>query len=347
MRRSIVLLLIAVTALAGCKRTVSRDAVNSGAVAYNQSSSVVPSSSPSDARTAIGGPVRLQSPTATRNVQEASLNSAGSAQGSAQAAERKIIRNAEITIETDAPNDGQRKIAAIAEKHGGFVVTSESRQNDARSQTVAATVVNVIVRVPAQKFAEAIEEIRGVGGRILHEKISGQDVTEEYIDLEARIRTKRALEAQFLEIMKQARKVSTRWKFRPNLLMSAPRLNGWKAGGAFWKTNRLSTINITLSTPAPVVAATTRGFFYDLKAAFGDGVDTGTEIILGIIRFVIVMIPVTLFILLPAWLVFRWLRRRIVWPGRTAAAPRPIRVNEFCDLFWCEKPRVVFLSAAH
>jgi hypothetical protein len=33
-------------------------------------------------------------------------------------------------------------------------------------------------------------------------------VTEEYIDLEARLRTKRALESQFLEIMKQARKVS-------------------------------------------------------------------------------------------------------------------------------------------
>lgn len=322
MRRSIVLLLIAVTALAGCKRTVSRDAVNSGAVAYNQSSSVVPSSSPSDARTAIGGPVRLQSPTATRNVQEASLNSAGSAQGSAQAAERKIIRNAEITIETDAPNDGQRKIAAIAEKHGGFVVTSESRQNDARSQTVAATVVNVIVRVPAQKFAEAIEEIRGVGGCILHEKISGQDVTEEYIDLEARIRTKRALEAQFLEIMKQARKVSDALEVQTQLADVRAEIERLEGRRRFLENqSALSTINITLSTPAPVVAATTRGFFYDLKAAFGDGVDTGTEIILGIIRFVIVMIPVTLFILLPAWLVFRWLRRRIVWPGRTAAAP--------------------------
>lgn len=255
-----------------------------------------------------------------REQQQAPLDSVSSAQAVAQAAERKIIRNAEIRIETDAPNEGQQKIAAIAEKHGGFVVISESRQNDARSQTAPATVVNVVVRVPAQKFEAAIEEIRAVGGRILHEKRSGQDVTEEYIDLEARIRTKRALEAQFLEIMKQARKVSDALEVQTQLANVRTEIEQFEGRRRFLENqSALSTINIALHTPAPIVAATTRGFFFDLKAAFGDGVDTGAEIILGIIRFVIVMIPVTLFILLPAWFAFKWLRRRIPWPGRTAA----------------------------
>src|SRR5687767_5834036 len=128
--------------------------------------------------------------------------------GGPQAIERKVIQNAEMTIETDSPDEGRRKIAAITDKHSGFVVISESKQNEAVSQNVASTVVNVVVRVPVRQFEAAIAEIRGVGGRILHEKSSGQDVTEEYIDLEARIRTKRALELQFLEIMKQARKIS-------------------------------------------------------------------------------------------------------------------------------------------
>ncbi|MGE0130371.1 MAG: DUF4349 domain-containing protein [Blastocatellales bacterium] len=254
--------------------------------------------------------------------QQAPLDSAASSRASSQATERKIIRNAEITIETEAPDEGQRKIAAIAEKHGGFVVISESKQNDARSQTAAATVVNVIVRVPAQKFEAAIEEIRGVGGRVLHEKRSGQDVTEEYIDLEARIRTKRALEAQFLEIMKQARKVSEALEVQTQLAEVRTEIERLEGRRRFLENqSALSTINITLHTPTPVVAATTSGFFYELKAAFGDGVDTGAEIILGVIRFVIVMIPVTLFILLPAWFVFKWLRRRIAWPGRTVVVP--------------------------
>jgi len=239
--------------------------------------------------------------------------------GVAQAAERKIIQNAELTIETDKPNDGQQKIGVIAEKHGGFVVVSESKQNEAESQTVASTVVNVIVRVPAQKFQATLDEIRAVGGRILHQKASGQDVTEEYIDLEARIRTKRALETQFLEIMKQARKISDAMEVQTQLADVRTEIERLEGRRRFLENqSALSTINITLHTPIPVVAAATRGFIYDLKAAFGDGMDIGADIFLGIIRFVIIMIPIILFILLPAAYVIKWARRRI--PVKAAAA---------------------------
>lgn len=249
--------------------------------------------------------------------QEVSLD----APGAAQAVERKIIQNAELTIESDKPTEGQQKIGLIAEKHGGFVVVSESKQNEAVSQTVASTVVNIVVRVPAQKFQATLEEIRAVGGRILHQKSSGQDVTEEYIDLEARIRTKRALEAQFLEIMKQARKISDAMEVQSQLADVRTEIERLEGRRRFLENqSALSTITITLHTPTPVVAAATRGFLYDLKSAFGDGADVGAEIFLGVIRFAIVMIPITMFILLPAWLVFKWARKRIPSPVKAAAA---------------------------
>jgi Domain of unknown function (DUF4349) len=248
--------------------------------------------------------------------QEVLLDSAGAAQAYA----RKVIQNAEITIETDKPNEGQQKIGVIAEKHGGFVIISESKRNEAASQNVASTVVNVVVRVPAQKFQTTIDEIRAVGGRILHDKSWSEDVTEEYIDLEARIRTKKALEAQFLEIMKQARKISDAMEVQTQLADVRTEIERLEGRRRFLENHTaLSTIKITLHTPTPVVAAATRGFLYDLKAAFGDGTDIGTGIFLGVIRFVIVMIPLTLFILLPAWFVFKWLRKRISWPVKAAA----------------------------
>jgi Domain of unknown function (DUF4349) len=240
--------------------------------------------------------------------------------GAAQAFARKVIQNAEITIETDKPNEGQQKLGVIAEKHGGFVIISESKRNEAASQNVASTVVNVVVRVPAQKFQATIYEIRAVGGRILHDKSWSEDVTEEYIDLEARIRTKKALEAQFLEIMKQARKISDAMEVQTQLADVRTEIERLEGRRRFLENqSALSTIKITLHTPTPVVAAATRGFLYDLKAAFGDGTDIGTGIFLGVIRFVIVMIPLTLFILLPAWFVFKWLRKRISWPVKAAA----------------------------
>jgi Domain of unknown function (DUF4349) len=266
----------------------------------------------SAARSSIAGPVEVLK---AQDAQVVALDSAGAA----QAFMRKVIQNAEMTIVTDKPSEGQQKIGVIAEKHGGFVVVSESKHNDAASQNVASTLVNVVVRVPAQKFQAALDEIRAVGGRILHEKSSGQDVTEEYIDLEARIRTKKALEAQFLEIMKQARKISDAMEVQTQLAEVRTEIERLEGRRRFLENqSALSTINITLHTPTQVVAAATRGFVYDLKAAFGDGMDTGAGIFLGIIQFVIVMIPVMLFIVIPVWLVFKWLRKRIPWPVKAA-----------------------------
>ena len=74
---------------------------------------------------------------------------------------------------------------------------------------------------------------------------------------------------------------------------------------------------VSAATAAQKAAANGADAF---KAAFGDGAEIGADIFLGILRFAIVMIPVTLFILAPAWFVFKWLRRRIPWPAKAAAA---------------------------
>ncbi len=150
-------------------------------------------------------PARME---AQQGQQGASLNAATSAQAAAQAFDRKIIRNADLIIELDSPEDAQSKITTIAETHGGFVVTSESKLNNVRNAAAPSRLVTVTVRVPSAQFNAAIEKIYAIGGRILQRKISGQDVTEEYIDLEARIRTQKALEAQMIEILKRAGKIS-------------------------------------------------------------------------------------------------------------------------------------------
>jgi hypothetical protein len=252
-------------------------------------------------------------------MQKVSLDSVSAAQASAQITDRKIIRNAEMTIEINDPNEGLQKIASIAEKSGGFVVTSESRENQANAQNLSSTTVTVVARVPSAQFDEAVEAIRRIGGRIKVEKLSGMDVTEEYIDLEARIRTKRALEMQFLEIMRQARKISDALEVQSQLTDVRTEIESLEGRRRFLENkSALSTISVTLQTPAPMLAATTSGFQENVKMAFGDGLYTASAIILGIIRFVIVMIPIALFILFPCWLLIRWLRRYISWPKRTA-----------------------------
>ncbi|MEK6301784.1 MAG: DUF4349 domain-containing protein [Acidobacteriota bacterium] len=243
--------------------------------------------------------------------QQGSLNPVSMDQPAPAGTDRKIIRNGELIVETDSPTDGQRAITAIAESHGGFVVTSEFKRNDAKGQSTPNQTVTVIVRVPSAQFLATIEQIRGVGSRIIQEKITGQDVSEEYLDLEARIRTKKALEAQFLEIMKQARKVSDALEVQSQLADVRTEIEQFEGRRRFLENqSALSTITATLQMPAPLVAATTTGFSHSVKQASGDAVDTAVAILLFFVQAVIVLAPVAVLIGLPAWFVWRLLRRR-------------------------------------
>ena len=246
--------------------------------------------------------------------EKSGTESLAAAQAQSQATERKIIQNADLTIELDSPEKMQRSIAVIAERHGGFIVTSESKQNSGGVQAAPQTTLTVIARVPAAKFNQAVEEIQGLGGTVVHSKLAGQDVTEEFIDLEARIRAKRALESQFLEIMKRAGKISDALEVQKELSNVRGEIEQMEGRRRFLENQAaLSTITVTLQTPAPIIAATTGGFWHSVKLAFGDGLDTSAGIVIGLIRFVLVMIPVVLLVLLPGWFVFRWLWRKVEW----------------------------------
>jgi hypothetical protein len=318
---AVILITIAITA-GSCSRTET-------ALLSNQSKQGVirdryEAAGKSQAATAStsSGDMALRMPSQSKSepaMQKVSLDSASASQVSAQITERKIIRDAEMTLEISDPNEGLQKIASIAEKNGGFVVTSESRENPANAQSLPSTTVTVVARVPAAQFDQAVEAIRRIGGQIKVEKLSGKDVTEEYIDLEARIRTKRALEMQFLEIMRQARKISDALEVQSQLADVRTEIESLEGRRRFLENkSALSTISITLQTPAPLLAATTSGFQQNVQMAFGDGLDAASEIILFIIRFVMVMIPIALFIVFPCWLLSKWLRRYISWPKRTA-----------------------------
>jgi hypothetical protein len=243
------------------------------------------------------------------NIQKVSLTDADKAQSSSVAMERKIIRNAELTMEISNPTESQRRIASIAEARGGFVVTSEASQSQTVDKTRPEMTVKVVVRVPAAQFDATINEIRGAASRILQEKTTGQDVTEEYIDLEARIRTKQALEAQFLEIMKQAKSVTDALEVQRQLAEVRTEIEQLEGRRRYLENqSSLSTITVTLESPTPLVS--TSGFFYSVRAAFADGVDLAAGITLFLIRALITLLPVALFIFLPVALILRYYIRR-------------------------------------
>lgn len=225
------------------------------------------------------------------------------------AIDRKIIRNGEFAIETKTPTEDQRKLQFMAESLGGFVVTSEYKNSTDRSE--ASTMVNVILRVPSANFQKATDEIVKLGLRVLHQKTTGQDVTAEYIDLEARLRAKKALEAQYFEIMKRASKISDVLEVQEKLTEVRGEIEQAEGRRRYLENqSSLSTINVSLQTPAPLVAATQTGFWASVKNSFGDGVDVTVAIVLGLIHFAIVALPIVVLLVLPGGLLLRYLWKR-------------------------------------
>jgi hypothetical protein len=234
--------------------------------------------------------------------------------------ERKVIQNGDFTIETKTPTEDQNKIAAIATSLNGFVVTSEYQQSASQTNST----VSLIIRVPAANFQKATDALLQIGTRLLHKKIAGQDVTAEYIDIEARLRAKKALEAQYFEIMKRAGKISDVLEVQEKLTEVRTEIEQAEGRRRYLENqSALSTINISLQTAAPLVAATQTGFWASVKNSFGDGVDVTVAIVLGLIRFVIVMLPIVVLILLPAGLIARFFWKRVSWPKKEAVGIVP------------------------
>jgi hypothetical protein len=114
------------------------------------------------------------------------------------ATERLIIRDANLDIVVRDTEDAVDRIDALAEELGGFVI--ESNLNEYQEGMRAY----LRLRVPAESLDTALERIRDLAVEVRRESVSGQDVTEEYVDLQSRMRHLEATEERLLTFMAEA-----------------------------------------------------------------------------------------------------------------------------------------------
>ncbi len=227
----------------------------------------------------------------------------------AKPVERKIIRNAQLELETDLPEEASQKITAIAKSKNGFVITSTQKSSNAK--VAGRDSVSMTIRVPAEKFEEALTEIRKTVDRVIVETISGQDVTEEFVDIQARLKTKKALEERYLEIMKRANSVEDALKVEAQLGELRTEIEQIEGRKRFLENQAsLSTITIELRT-ATEISASSDGFFYELKDAFADGFAMALTFILGLVRILLALLPFLILIVLPVFLIGRYFWRKM------------------------------------
>lgn len=256
-----------------------------------------------------GGGGREEHPLIAQNI---SLEQAAATQQAPVNIDRRIIRNAELNLETESPENSQRTITEIAQSKGGFVVESQQSSSDVKINV--RDVVSMTVRVPADKFTETLEEIRKTASRVVVETVKGEDVTEQFIDIEARLKAKKALEQQFMEIMKRANTVEDALSVQSQLADVRGEIEQIEGRKRFLENqSSLSTIKIRLQTPA-VFSANSEGFFYRLTESFSTGLDIALNFILGLVTLVVGVLPFAVFIGLPGFLIARYFWRKQTRP---------------------------------
>jgi len=121
--------------------------------------------------------------------------------GQTWATERMIVRTAAMSlVVVDVPGTIDQ-ITRLAEDFDGYVVSSERWRQEERLFGI------ITIRVPAEDFGDAMKALRGLAVDVTREETSSKDVTEEYIDLSAKLHNLEATEEQLLRLMEKAEKV--------------------------------------------------------------------------------------------------------------------------------------------
>lgn len=112
--------------------------------------------------------------------------------------ERLIVRDASLTIEVDDVQKADQEIRALVDATGGYVLSSSASGSDKN------LVIYASLKIPSEKLDSVITAVERLASKVIYRSMSGSDVTEEYVDLEARLGSLEAARDRLLVLLEKA-----------------------------------------------------------------------------------------------------------------------------------------------
>jgi len=238
------------------------------------------------------------------------------APGAQQQAQRLVIKTADLSLQVDSARDAEAALRTLVGQLGGYVVKVETSGTDENMSS------HVIFRVPAERFDQALSGVQGLAKKVLARTVGGDDVTEEFVDLEARLGNLEATRDRLQSFLDKAENVDEALKVNQSLSDLQGQIEQLKGRKKFLEQSAaLSTISVTLSPLPAIVPIVDEEGWQPLGVArdalrglvgFGQGLAT---LVIVILVWAPVWLPVVLFGL---W-ISRRLRRRVAPPKATEA----------------------------
>nr|WP_122012606.1 DUF4349 domain-containing protein [Maliibacterium massiliense] len=233
-------------------------------------------------------------------------------------AQEKIIRTYYYELRAQDVKGASARIESLVTQSGGYVLSSnmEAIGEEAQGRFYA----NLTVRVP-QNQATAFKEQLGKLGEVLSSSNAAEDVTDQYYDLEARLKAAQAEEAQLMELLKNCTSVEDTLKVREQLSQVRGEIESMQ--GQLKRLGELTqydTYNISLSPPNIMVRTDDNGriisaeeFSNGLSKGFQNSINVivngGAYLLIGLANIALPLLLVAAIVLAIIWIVRRAARR--------------------------------------
>jgi hypothetical protein len=209
--------------------------------------------------------------------------------------ERMVIFNAEMNLRVKSFEKTRNALEQKAKSYNGYIVQSSSNRYDGEQQSGTMT-----FRIPQEHFQSFLNDAEGLSVQVYNRQVSGQDVTEEYVDIESRLKSKRAVEARLLDFMKEAKKTEDLLKISSDLARVQEEIEQI-AGRKKYLENQsaLSTVTITIEendVPVPKIDNENLNTWQKIKKQFADNINLLLAAGSGIIVFFVGNLPILLIV---------------------------------------------------
>ncbi len=215
--------------------------------------------------------------------------------------DKRIIKNGSLRLKVESTEKSVEKIKSIAQQYQGEIANVNLYR-----QGKNGLGGNVTIKVPVKQFEGALSAVKNVGDQILSESVGSNDVTEEYVDLQAQIKNKKAEEETFRNLLERSGKLDDVLKVTREVARVRREIDQLEGRIKFMQSQTdMSTINVGLveyeqvsNTPIKWKPARVA------QQALHNLVLNVQQMINGIIVFAIATLPVLLLVAIGIWIVY-------------------------------------------
>jgi hypothetical protein len=238
-----------------------------------------------------------------------------------QNTDHKIIKNADVRLQVKDTNVAVNRATQIVSDLGGYIVSSRIWYQDYYGNNLMYA--SISIGVPVDEFEHALTRLRELAVKVLDETASGEDVTDQYVDLQSQLVNLEATRARIQDFLKDAKTVDEALRINQELSNIEAQIEQIK-GRMNYISDRsaFSTITINFEPEFPILTPTPTSTAYPTVTpipwkpgdTFNDAKSTVTVAYQGIANFLIWMVVVILPILLPPalilWILWKLFNRK-------------------------------------